>query len=207
MKVIQIFVTNLFQNGQIPFFQLSHSSLIPLSTLFILPIPNYKLPKAICNAIISDRQVLAPSPPLVQLWFDFAKWKQVSEATWLLSVFQCELRARPDVTFYWRNRYRYNIAELYLTLCRKSSSSLRNIKAKGGPWPLESNTSSIFSSPNNRGGNRFPCDRDIYIYIAWIVSPGKNLFVAIWPATAAKGSSFIGRDERDELFGKFLRFS
>lgn len=63
MKVIQIFVTNLFQNGQIPFFQLSHSSLIPLSTLFILPIPNYKLPKAICNAIISDRQVLAPSPP------------------------------------------------------------------------------------------------------------------------------------------------
>lgn len=165
MKVIQIFVTNLFQNGQIPFFQLSHSSLIPLSTLFILPIPNYKLPKAICNAIISDRQVLAPSPPLVQLWFDFAKWKQVPEATWLLSVFQCELRARPDVTFYWRNRYRYNIAELCLTLCRKSSSSLRNIKAKGGPWPLESNTSSIFSSPNNRGGNRFPCDRDIYIYI------------------------------------------
>lgn len=37
-----------------------------------------------------------------------------------------------------------------------------------GPRPLESNTSSIFSSPNNRGGTEQSCDIYIYIYrVAW----------------------------------------
>lgn len=162
MKVIQIFVTNLFQNGQIPFFQLSHSSLIPLSTLFILPIPNYKLPKAICNAIISDRQVLAPS-------FNFGLTLR-NENRYPKRRGFCPCSSAscvPDQT--WRfiggidtdtisRNSALRSAEKVLLPCGTS-------KRRGGPRPLESNTSSIFSSPNNRGGNRFPCDRDIYIYI------------------------------------------
>lgn len=83
-------------------------------------------------------------------------------------MFQCELRARPDVTFYWRNRYRYNIAKLCLTLCRAEKVLLPcGTSKRRGPRPLESNTSSIFSSPNNRGGTEqsvWPWY--IYIYVS-----------------------------------------
>lgn len=205
MKVIQIFVTNLFQNGQIPFFQLSHSSLIPLSTLFILPIPNYKLPKAICNAIISDRQVLAPSPPRSTLvWLCEMETGTRSDVAFVRVPVRAACPTRRDVLLAESIPIQYR-GTLPYALPKKFFFPAEH-QSEGGGHGLSKAIRARFS-PNNRGGNRFPCDRDIYIYIAWIVSPGKNLFVAIWPATAAKGSSFIGRGERDEFFGKFLRFS
>lgn len=170
------------------FFQLFHSISSLLSTLSILPIPNYKLPKAICNAIISDRQVLTLPLLLVQLWFDFAKWKQVAEATWLLSVFQCV----PDQT--WRFIGGIDID----TISR--NSALRSAVAKKFFFPaehqsaLESNTSSIFSAPitGEARSNRFP--RYIYIYIyrvnrvAWKEFICRNL---AGRSPRQKASSFI----------------
>lgn len=208
MKVIQIFVTNLFQNGQIPFFQLSHSSLIPLSTLFILPIPNYKLPKAICNAIISDRQVLAPSPPRSTLvWLCEMETGTRSDVAFVRVPVRAACPTRRDVLLAESIPIQYR-GTLPYALPKKFFFPAEH-QSEGGGHGLSKAIRARFSPVPITGeaiGFRVTAIY-IYIYIAWIVSPGKNLFVAIWPATAAKGSSFIGRGERDEFFGKFLRFS
>lgn len=80
-------------------------------------------------------------------------------------------------------------------------------QSEGGHDPSKAIRARFSPAPITGEARSNRCGRDIYICIVWIVSLGKNLFVAIWPATASKGSSFIGRSERDELFGKFLRFS
>lgn len=182
------------------FFQLFHSISSLLSTLSILPIPNYKLPKAICNAIISDRQVLTLPLLLVQLWFDFAKWKQVAEATWLLSVFQCV----PDQT--WRFIGGIDID----TISR--NSALRSAVAKKFFFPaehqsaLESNTSSIFSAPitGEARSNRFP--RYIYIYISRESCRLERIYLSQFgrPQPTPKGVQFYRRSNVTNFLEKFL---
>lgn len=70
-----------------------------------------------------------------------------------------------------------------------------------GPRPLESNTSSIFSSPNNRGGTEQSCD--IYIYISCRL---ERIYLSQFGRPQPPKVPVLSVGVRDELFGKFLRF-
>lgn len=112
-------------------------------------------------------------------------------------MFQCELRARPDVTFYWRNRY--NIAELPYTLpCRKSSSAEH--QSEGGHGPSKA-IRARFSPAPITGEAR--SNRAIYIYISCRL---ERIYLSQFGRPQPPKVPVLSVGVRDELFGKFLRF-
>lgn len=137
-------------------------------------------PRAIRNAIISNGQVLGRRPARVGDWL-------------------CEMKTgtRSDVAFVrvlgpWPERARCFIGEIdsdtisrnSLTLWRAEKVLAREHQRRG--WkqrtaPVESNTSSIFSTSIIRSTKQ-SVSLCRAIYIARTVSPAKNLFVAAIPA-------------------------